>query len=338
MKRPSLILLFLVVLTFSLAAWVQPKLPSKGAGRDSDNVFKVFFGEGRRLFASHFVAKADEYFHGGAYPSFFELAARAEDKAKEEEDAKEEAGHQHTADCKHEPAPEPEHQHTADCKHGQEAEHGQEGHDESNCKTIEKKATDAPLDWIEAVGRNFIVTGHSHLAGGKEREMLPWLKLAADLDPQRIETYLVTSYYLAGYLKKPKDAEDFLRQGLQANPQSYEILFELGNLYDKHLDQPDRARNIWLLGLRRWDEVERERKKAEQNRKDAEEKTEPDNVMRSRLLINLAEFEIKQGNKTRALEYLEDAKKYSPNPAGIEERIKKIHTDALLGPSPFLAP
>ena len=60
--------------------------------------------------------------------------------------------------------------------------------------------------------------------------------------------------------------------------------------------------------------------------------------MRARLLINLAEFETKQGNKAKALEYLEEAKKYSPNPAGIEERIRKIHTESLLGPSPFLSP
>lgn len=311
MKRPAFIFVLLVVLTFSLAAWVQPRFTKKEGGRDSDNVFKVFLGEGRRLFANHFAVKADVYFHGGAYPSFFELAARAEDKAKEEE-----AGHVHTADCKHEPE---EHKHTADCKHGQEEDRGHEGHDESNCKTIEKNAAEKPLDWIEAMGKKFTVTGHSHLEGGKEREMLPWLKLSADLDPQRIETYLVASYYLATHLKKPLDAEDFLRQGLGANPQSYEILFELGNLYKNHLNRTNQAQNVWLLGLRRWDEVERG-------------KEDQDKVMRARLLNNLAELEDKQGNSSKALQYLDEARNYSPSPAAIDERIKAIRAKAALAP------
>ena len=34
-------------------------------------------------------------------------------------------------------------------------------------------------DWIEKFGRNFSVTEHTHLAQGREREMLPWLRLAA---------------------------------------------------------------------------------------------------------------------------------------------------------------
>ena len=298
MKRPALLLVLFAVLTFSLAAWVEPRLSGNEKGRDPDNVFKVFLGEGRRLFANQFAAKADEYFHGGAYPSFFELAARAEDKAKEEE-----AGHDHVAESHHD--------------HGDEHadEPGHEGHDESNCKKIESIAAEKPLDWIEAMGKNFTVTGHSHLEGDKEREILPWLKLSADLDPQRVESYLVASYYLTEGLNKPADAEAFLRQGLEANPQSYEILLELGKLYLNHLNQPDRARNVWLLGLRRWDEVERG-------------KEESDKVGRSRLLDYLAQLELKQGNTAKALKYLEECRNYSPQPAAIAERIKAIQSKA----------
>ncbi len=39
---------------------------------ESDNVFKLLFGEGRRLFANEFFVMADVYFHSGYYPSMFD--------------------------------------------------------------------------------------------------------------------------------------------------------------------------------------------------------------------------------------------------------------------------
>ena len=53
-----------------------------------------------------------------------------------------------------------------------------------------------PRDWIERFGRHFIITEHTHLQGAKEREILPWLRISAELDPQKIETYTVAAYWL----------------------------------------------------------------------------------------------------------------------------------------------
>ena len=80
MKRPCLILILLVVLAFGLAARVQPSLTRESDA--SGNVFQVFFGEGRRMFANHFAVKADVYLHSGLYPSIFDQAAQAEEQAK----------------------------------------------------------------------------------------------------------------------------------------------------------------------------------------------------------------------------------------------------------------
>src|SRR5437588_5679833 len=107
----------------------------------------------------------------------------------------------------------------------------------------------APRDWIERFGRHFLITEHTHLEGGKEREILPWLKLSAELDPQRIDTYTVAAYWLTR-LNKPDDAEKFLREGLRNNPNSYELLFELGRLdYDTYHNAA-RARNVWQAAWR----------------------------------------------------------------------------------------
>jgi tetratricopeptide (TPR) repeat protein len=295
MKRHTLILILLLTLVFSLAAWVQPRLARTNGGRESDNVFKVLFGEGRRMFANHFATKADVYLHSGFYPSIFDQAAVAEQK---EDEAREggEAGHLHSAV--------PEHDHDHDADQGAESS-TPEGH---KCDTSFMKP---PIDCFEAMGRHFMVTQHSHLSGGNEREILPWLKLSADLDPQREETYTVAAYWLAQRLNKPEEAEDFLRQGLRANPQSYEILFQLGEIYDRNMKRPAQARGLWLLALRRWDEVETGKEK-------------PDKVGRSRILENLARLELNQQNAAQAIRYFEEAKNYSPDPDAIEARIREV--------------
>jgi hypothetical protein len=101
-------------------------------------------------------------------------------------------------------------------------------------------------------GRHFRITEHTHLEHGNEREILPWLRLAADMDPQKIETYTVGAFFLREHLNQPREAEAFLREGLRNNPDSCEILFELGRLYNENYHDPDRARNVWQLAVKKF--------------------------------------------------------------------------------------
>ena len=121
-------------------------------------------------------------------------------------------------------------------------------------------------------------------------------------------------------LDKPVEAEQFLREGLRANPNSYEILFDLGKLYNTRLKRPDRARGVWTLALRRWDEVEKPKEK-------------PDNIGRSSILSHLAELEIESGNQMQAIAYFEEAMKYSPAPDGIKQRISELWLKSTLPPA-----
>lgn len=300
MRLHALILTGLVVLAFGLGTTVQPSLAREG-GHDSDNVFKVLFGEGRKMFANHFAVKADVYLHSGMYPSIFDQAAEAD-----EHDAQDESeDHVHGPDCNHTKDEEKEQAHEDHEGDDHEDSTGLGGHE---CDT---SFLGKPRDWFEAMGRNFMVTEHSHLSGGKEREILPWLEISADLDPQRIETYLVAGYWLANRMDRPKEAEQFLRRGLRANPQSYEILFELGGVYQRHLNDPERARNVWLLALRRWDEVEAN-------------KEEPDKVGRNKILGQLAESYLESGHYADAINYFEQAKQYSSAPEAVDMLIQEI--------------
>jgi tetratricopeptide (TPR) repeat protein len=167
-----------------------------------------------------------------------------------------------------------------------------------------------PRDWVERFGRHFLITDHTHLEGGGEREILPWLKLSAELDPQKIETYTVAAYWLRD-LGKVKEAESFLREGLRNNPESSEILFELGRLYYDNYHDTARARNVWESALRKWMEQ-------------SSGKQEPDLTQLGKIAINLARLEETEGQLERAMTLLELAKQASPNPEALGRQIDEL--------------
>ena len=93
------------------------------------------------------------------------------------------------------------------------------------------------------------------------REILPWLKLSADLDPDNVQTYTVTAFWLRVRMHKVAEADAFLHEGLRNNPDSYDILFELGRLYYENYHDTDRARNVWEQAVRKWLSARRRRRK-----------------------------------------------------------------------------
>ena len=142
MVRPPFILILLLVICFSLATYLQPLQEEREANEgQSNNVMAVLLGDGRRLFANQFFAKADTYFHRGKYPSIFDQQER-----REENHMQSEAGHQD-----HETA---------------EGHHDDEHHDDHEAVSGERP----PLDWIERFGQNFYPNKHAHLAGEDARE------------------------------------------------------------------------------------------------------------------------------------------------------------------------
>ncbi|MBE0542850.1 MAG: hypothetical protein IH623_15975 [Verrucomicrobia bacterium] len=298
MTRSALLLIVLLVLAFSLSAWVDPRVTREGE-RYSGNALEVMLGEGRRMFANHLAVKADVYLHSGFYPSIFDQAAAAEQREKAAAETAE--AHVHTEDCEH------DHDHEHSHEHGEESL--PEGH---KCDTT---FMGQPQDWIERFGRNFIVTEHKHLEGGKAREILPWLKLAAELDPQRVETYAVGAYWLRVDQKRSDQAERFLREGLKANPQSHELYFELGRLYfESHKDIP-RARNLLQHAYRLWQQNEGN-------------KEEPDRQSFLGITVRLGKLEQEAGNPEKAIQWLTLAKAHSPSPDSLQKQIDEIRSEA----------
>jgi tetratricopeptide (TPR) repeat protein len=220
------------------------------------------------MFANQFYVMADVYFHSGYYPSIF-------DKQEGQSDV---LG----------------------------AVRGQSDNDED---TTNIDFFGAPKDWISRFGSHFRVNQHTHLGQGAEaQEILPWLKLAADTNPQMIQTYTVAAYWLRTSVHNPKEAEAFLREGLRNNSGNSEILFELGRLYNEDYHDTVRARNVWTAALQRWQAQSDDAKK--------DNKWLCDNIS-----VNLAYLEENAGNWPQAIQYFEIAKPVSPSPDAIQKRI-----------------
>lgn len=167
---PKILFALLVALVFTLATALAPKAQQRSERRGADSFLKLMMGDGRRLFAKHFFTKADVYFHSGYYPTIFDKVEPSDQKP---------SPHDHNKSADH---------HDADGKHDEH--HDDDGHEEGMDFVKE------PRDWIERFGRNFTIHEHTHLAEGKQREMLPWLKIAAEMDAQMIETYTTAAYWL----------------------------------------------------------------------------------------------------------------------------------------------
>lgn len=253
-----------------------------GGRNKSANVLNMLIGDSRAMFANHFFARADAYFHSGYYPSIF-------DSRKTEE-----ASHMVSGGKE------------AEADHREE-HHGEEGF------------LGPPRDWIDRFGRNFFPSHHSHLEkNGNEREILPWLRLSAELDPQRVDTYTIASYWLRSRLKKVDDAEQFLREGLRANPESYEIYFELGRIYDENRHDQKMARNLWEIALRKW---ESQWRKSQAENKPA---SKPNALVYEGIVARLARLEEAQGNLPQAMYYLKLLKEKSPAHEQIQKQIEEL--------------
>jgi len=266
----------------------------------SKTALAVLFGDGRRLFANHFLSKADAYFHRGRYPSIFEMAERERGNALVEGTGEDADPLLHDHDSVHEHGEEEGHVHGSDSDHG-EAE-GEE------CAHAEPAR--GPDDWISRLAARLQPDQHVHLEAGKEAEMLPWIKMAVEMDPHNVDAYTVGGYWLRK-LGKPNEAVAFLREGQRNNADSYAIYFELGRAYELELTNAPMAARLYELATKKW-------AKANQNVKD------PDTLELAQILGRLAQVQEKKGELESALRTYTLLKKVSKNPDGVQRRMDSV--------------
>lgn len=320
---PALMTVFLATLVFTLATAVESEFRSSTTTSSDEGAFTKLLGDGRRLFSGQSVEMADVYLHSGFYPSIFDSREPASAKAiASNDDDHTHHKHDEQGKCVHE-EDHAAHQHDAEGKCV--SEESASGHVDEHEKAM--SFMDQTLDPLQEFIRNFRITQHSHLENGEEREVLPWLKLAIALDPQAVETYTVTSYWLRKTLKRVEDARDILREGIRNNPKSFELLFAMGQVYEQEDKDNAKARNIWLAAKKFWEEQPIEAKEASL-------------LAYGKIMANLARLENEAGNLPLAIKYFELTKLTSPNPEAVQKQIDEIRgrmtgtTNAPANPTP----
>jgi len=289
-----LLLLALLVFCFGIAANLAPRFQAfENSRHQSDNFFSLLLGDSSRIFANSAFVEADAYYHSGYYPTIFDNNSNFQTP--------------HIAEDT-----------------GAIASHNQGAEDEG--------FLGPPRDWLDAFGRHFIPNRHTHLDEGgpaddlstsKEvREILPWLKLSAELDPENIKTYVVTAFWLRTRLDQVSEAEQVLREGLRHNPDNAQLLFELGRIYSENYDNPARARNIWGAALRSW--ARQQPGVPQSQRLKMTRENFDDRFMFEQLQTSLAKLEEKAGNRDAAIVRWEQARLASPNPDDVQRHIDKL--------------
>jgi tetratricopeptide (TPR) repeat protein len=314
---PRFVFALWVALAYTLGTTVHLRAVNRHeAGRPDEGAFKKLLGDGRRLFAGQFVEMADVYFHSGFYPSIFDRGGKRTSKAVtgavKEEDNQDHEHHEHDehGNCVHDKQCSCGHEEQGDCPHEDEDEH------------VAEMTPPEAANWLEQFIRRFRITEHTHLAAGNEREILPWLKLAIELDPQAIETYTTAAYWLRE-IKKSEQAEQVLREGLRNNPANHELLFEMGRLYQEEHHDAERTRNIWRYAFKCW-------------QAQGEETHELTIRDAARIASHLGELELEAGNPQQAIEWFQRAKPYSPRPEAIAQRIQDIRAVGSASPDLLL--
>ncbi len=102
-------------------------------------------------------------------------------------------------------------------------------------------ATTEPVNILFRVSQEMNVTEHVHLHDDQVKEIIPWLYYAAKIDPQNIQSYTLTGFYLCDRLGKTDQGIAFLREGLEKNPGSWEINAELGRIYFQYVKNYETA-------------------------------------------------------------------------------------------------
>ena len=278
------LLALLAVLCLSLATWLEPRFSEwAGSRKQSASLAEVVLGDSRRLLATHFFVKADAYFHSGYYPGVFDSQTMPQEAHLTHEV---EAGHQ-----------EHDHHEESGAASGEHEDYGFLG---------------PPKDFLDRFGRRFFPSRHTHLERPVDaKEVLPWLWISASLDPHRIDTFIVAAFWLRERVGQPQEAVRFLREGWRLNPNSYEILLELGRVYDENLHDTIHARNLWEAAAQKW-------------RAQEGGKAEPDTFTYQQILVHLADLEERENRYQQALGYLAELLRVSPHTETIQKRIDEV--------------
>jgi tetratricopeptide (TPR) repeat protein len=188
----------IALLTVSIDGYNQDFFAQRGISNLNKDILFRAFGEFRDFISDVSFLKADVYFHGGIH----------------EMSGCEAAPHRQSLHAE---------------KEGKQSDPIR--HIDGGGRVQGDLETGASLGVLLDLGRLIRITEHRHLSGNEEKEIMPWIHYAVRLDPQNELAYSVGGFWLARRLGRADEAIKFLKEGLAANPDSWEICKTLGEVY-----------------------------------------------------------------------------------------------------------
>ncbi len=201
----------------------------------------IILGELRTSFSDMMFIKTERYLHSGiAYVPHMDRALLSlEGEQKEAEHHQVVVGEEHHRDGHdHDHAHDHDHEHDDDHMHAYDHEHDDHhhahDHDHLHHKNIETVVPSPTRDFRGFIGDlerqvkpwRDPSKAHIHTDG---MELLPWFRMMTLSDPRYIRGYAVGGWWLQN--RNLEQAFAFVKEGVENNPESFEIYMTLGQLY-----------------------------------------------------------------------------------------------------------
>jgi tetratricopeptide (TPR) repeat protein len=167
-------------------------------------------------------------------------------------------------------------------------------------------------DWYQQLRRNLLSEEHVHISGTRVKEIMPWLWLSAEANPDEVETWLIAAFWLASEVAQPDLAEKVLLSSQQVVGANYKIKLELGRLCLKQ-NRIKEAERYFDAGLALWP--------GKYNPEDPETKND-----KAKLLVYRAFLYEHSGKPAQAINVLNQALAIFPEREHLRKWIKELET------------
>lgn len=226
--------------------------------------------------------------------------------------------------------------HAQDSDHDQhdagQSYHGNDHEHEENSRGENKTKADL---WSR-LNQRLKPRSPKHLKGERqEKEILPWLWATVKVDPGNINAWRDGAYFLAGRLDRPEDGVRFLKSGLEHNPESPELYFDLGTVYFHHVKDRTAASSAFKKARKAWIEqwsvwIERRGGRSEAEKATQGGDAVPSQLLYYRILSYIGKIAELEEDNNRAIRVYKEALRFAPSPRlkeDIQTRLEELKSE-----------
>jgi tetratricopeptide (TPR) repeat protein len=165
-------------------------------------------------------------------------------------------------------------------------------------------------DYFQTMEAAIEPSGHVHPEGVKVSEIMPWLRFTTKMDPNNVDAYLTTAYWLEGSIRRPDVAEAVLREAQLNNPRDYRVINARAKMLFGTGDD-GKAAILLDIAIKLWP--------SNQNPEDEQVRLDLAQMLSYRAFL----FELKS-DRERALDLFKKAYAEMPGNKSLEQRIAAL--------------